>query len=342
VIGAKVPKERAERFRAILTKAGKVDKTHAILEDNSFVMIPLLGSIDGSLLREYCAQYIELSFPSRKSRKDPIDQIRECAEVPGHVKGLLPDKWERFGTVLVIRLDHQLDRYEKEVARAYASVLDTKTVLRDVGGVSGQYREPVTKLLFGTDTVTTHLENGINYRFDAAKIMFSSGNVEERMRMSEIPCQGETVLDMFAGIGYFSLPIAVYQNPKKVIACEINPVAHQFLVENIGLNGVKGVVEPVLGDNRDLPGTGFADRIIMGYVRTTHEFVPTAMRYLRDGGVIHYHETCPNELLPNRPLERILSGAKGRRVEVCRFKHLKSYSPGVTHVVIDARVFRAS
>jgi tRNA wybutosine-synthesizing protein 2 len=209
-----------------------------------------------------------------------------------------------------------------------------------VGGIKGEYREPVIRTLLGKDTVATHLENGIRYKFDAAKIMFSSGNIEERLRMADLMCDGETVVDMFAGIGYFSIPLAVYQRPSKVIACELNPVAFRYLTENVALNQVSRIVKPVLGDNRDLAGEGIADRVIMGYVKTTHEHLPAAVRLLKSGGVIHYHETCPNELLPNRPVQRIQENVKGGRMEVIRMKEIKSYAPGVTHVVVDAKIFK--
>lgn len=339
VLGARVRKSGAEELRKGLARLGKVDKSHAIVDDGDFVIVPLVGAPPSGMLASG-VELVDAEFPRRASRKDPINAVRSEAKVPEDLKLLLPDKWELLGDVLLLRLDPSLDRFEEEVARAYASVLGAKTVLRELGGVSGPFRQPVARKIFGTDTVTTHLENGIKFRFDASRIMYSSGNLDERIHMSTVRCDGETVVDMFAGIGYFSIPLAVYQRPRKIIACEINPDAYEFLKENIVLNGVQGTVVPVLGDNRDLEGRSLADRVIMGYIKTTHEFLPAAMRLLRSGGTLHYHETCPNELLPQRPIERLLANAKGGRVEVLRFRRLKSYAPGVTHVVVDARVFK--
>lgn len=340
--GVRVQKQSAEAFRKKLARAGLLDKSHAIIDERGCVMIPVLSVPSSSLLKEYSATVQELEFPTRRALRDPIDDVREAAAIPDSLKPLLPDKWERFGDVGVVKLDPGLDRYEHEVAEAYASVLGLKAVLKDVVGISGQFRTPSTKLLLGSDTVTTHVENGIKYRFDAAKIMFSSGNMEERIRMAGMACDGEVVVDMFAGIGYFTLPLAVYQKPRKVVACEINPVAQRYLVENAKLNHVEKRIDVFAGDNRDLPGTDFADRVIMGYVKTTHEFLPVALRLLRDGGVIHYHETCPNELLPLRPIQRIVDCLHGGRAEILRSKVVKSYAPGVSHVVVDVRVFRPS
>lgn len=331
-------KAKGEMLRKELHHQRLVDTERAILDRDGRVMIPLRATPGSDVMSRFGAHLIDIDFPDIKSRADPIDDIRDLSGIPDDLKELLPSKWEQFGDVVTVRLDCKLDAYESEVARAYSSVLKAKAVLRDVGGIRGDLREPVVRKIFGEDSVCIHLENGIRFKFDASEIMFSSGNIEERMRMAETPCDGETVVDMFAGIGYFSIPLAFYQKPKKVIACELNPIAHSFLLENIDINRVKSTVEPFLGDNRDLPGSGFADRVIMGYVKTTHEFLPTAHRLVKSGGMIHYHETCPNELLPTRPVQRLKDANKNGRTEIVRFKEIKSYAPGVSHVVVDARV----
>jgi tRNA wybutosine-synthesizing protein 2 len=335
---AKVRREEAEAARKELSALRLLDKSHLIADEGGSVIIPLSGAPPADVLARHGLELVERAPVSRPAKEDPIDTVRSTARIPEPLKPLLPSKWEQLGDVGVIRLDSKLDSYESEIARAYAEVLRLKTVLRDVGGVSGEYRQPVTRTLLGTDTEAVHLENGIRYKLDVAKLMFSSGNVEERLRMAEVQCDGETVVDMFAGIGYFSLPMAVYQKPKKVIACEINPIAFRYLQENIALNLVSRIVKPVLGDNRELAGEGIADRVIMGYVKTTHEHLPAAVRLVRDGGIIHYHETCPNELLPRRPVDRLMAAVGAGTVDVLRMKEIKSYAPGVSHVVLDVRV----
>lgn len=342
MLGVKAPRALAEELRVVLARRRLLAKSLAILDEGDHIVIPLLSEPERETLERYSSSLTDADFPLRKVRADPIDSIRSRVHLPEELKVLLPEKWEQLGDVITMRLPKELDQYESQLAETYAEVLGAKTVLRDVGGITGDQRRPVVRFLYGTDPVAVHRENGILYKLDASKVMFSSGNVDERMRMATVRCDGETVVDMFAGIGYFSLPLAVHQNPKRVIACEVNDVSHAYLVENIRVNGVEGKVEAILGDNRDLPGDAFADRVVMGYVKWTHEFLQTAFRLLKSGGTLHYHETCPNELLPHRPVKRLRDAAGGRRVEVLRFKEVKSYSPGVSHVVVDAKVTRSS
>ncbi|MDR0911624.1 MAG: class I SAM-dependent methyltransferase family protein, partial [Methanobrevibacter sp.] len=80
------------------------------------------------------------------------------------------------------------------------------------------------------------------------------------------------------------------------------------------------------------------DRIIMGYVKTTHHFLEIAINRLQKGGIIHYHETCPNDLINTRPLKRIKEIAIDREVKLMNIKKIKSYSPGVSHIVVDVEI----
>ena len=340
VKGIRVVRTRAEELRRLLTAEGAVDTTRGIIDDAGFVIIPLAAEARCDLAERYDAAVVEREFPPRPHRVDPIVQVREALSLPPGLERLLPSKWEQLGDVLLLRLPGELDNREEEVAAAYASVLGAKSVLRDEGGIRGDLRTPVVRLIHGRDAVTVHRENGVAFKFDVSRLMFSSGNVDERVRVAGIRCDGEQVVDMFAGIGYFSIPLAVHQRPGRVIACELNPVSYEYLVQNITLNRVEDTVEPVLGDNRSLEGESVADRIFMGYVKTTHEYLDTAFRLIKDGGTIHYHETCPCELLPDRPVERLRAAFPDGNLEVLSLREVKSYSPGVSHIVVDARVFK--
>ncbi len=212
-----------------------------------------------------------------------------------------------------------------------------RTVLLD-RGISGQMRQPEREIIAGEKTETIHRENGCQFKLDALRIMYSQGNLAERKRMSRLG-KGEIVVDMFAGIGYFSIPMAVHSKPEKIIAIEINPVSSGYLKENIRLNRVENIVEPVEGDCSVVTQTKIADRVIMGYL-DAHQYIDRGIRALVPGGVLHFHEAVP-EAVEQRPVQRMVESAKklGRTVEIIEARRIKKYSPGVWHVVVDARIF---
>ncbi|MBI5001162.1 MAG: class I SAM-dependent methyltransferase family protein [Euryarchaeota archaeon] len=337
-----VARQRCEEARLFLASVGAVEKGVKILEGWREIQIPLSRPLKKSELKQMeklRGRVVELaqSLP-RSVRTSPFERVRAKLSLPKKAMSLLPERWHLIGDVLVLRLDPKLDKFLPQIAEAYARALHAKAVLRRGPEVSGEYREPAMELVLGKETETTHVENGIRFRLDPLRIMFSQGNVSERRRMARLRAPGEVVVDMFAGIGYFSLPVAKYSGAKKVITYEINPLAHRYLTENIALNGI-GNMDARLRNCADAD-EGVADRVVMGYVGTTHKYLGKAMRILRGKGVIHYHETCPNALYPRRPLRRIREAARkeGKEAKVVYRHEVKSFAPGVSHVVLDVEI----
>lgn len=243
-------------------------------------------------------------------------------------------KWRKIGNILILdnKFTVQSDKQLKELSDKHK----VKTVMK-VDHIHGTKREPVIKLLYGEDTETINKENRCLFKLDLKKVMWSKGNNNERIRIAKLVEDNETVIDMFAGIGYFSIPIGVHSNAKQVYSIEINPNSFHYLKENIKLNKINNII-PLLGDCMDITPEYSADRIIMGYVKTTHHYLKTAIDSLNKGGVIHYHETVPEKLMDTRPINRIKEVAGDRSVEFLKLNKVKKYSPGVFHVVCDARI----
>jgi tRNA wybutosine-synthesizing protein 2 len=336
---ARVRRERAESVRQELARRDAVDMDFQIAEFEDDVLIPISEKISEKELLALDVDIVEGDPVPRSHYRSPFEEIARDAPIPKELKEQLPHKWELLGDVLLIRLPDELIPYKSEVGETYARHLHARTVCRETGAISGVHRTPQVEVIYGEGTETIHKENGILYKLDVARVMFSSGNMDEKRRMASLDCRGETVVDMFAGIGYFSLPLALHAKAERVVACEINPVAFGYLVDNIALNRVEEVVQPFLGDNRNIPGEHWADRVVMGYVGTTEQFLPKAFRLVKNGGVIHYHETCPIDEFPERPLKRIAQSAGNTRFDVLRQGEVKSYAPAISHYVIDFRVF---
>lgn len=240
-------------------------------------------------------------------------------------------KGKVVGDILVIKRD-------VEDPEALLEIPGVNRVVK-LGRIRGLKREPEVDVIIGEGTETIHKENHCLFKLDVSRIMWSKGNTTERKRIAGIVQEGETVVDLFAGIGYFSLPIAIHSPVAKIYSVEINPTAYDYLCQNIELNKVSDVIRPLFGDCRDLAPQGVADRVLMGYIGNTHHYLDVALEVLKDdGGVIHYHESVPDKLKFIRPVERIKEAADGRDVKILNKRVIKKYSPGVYHVVVDAQV----
>ena len=142
-------------------------------------------------------------------------------------------------------------------------------------------RLPDTFVLAGTPGDVCHHENGVIYHLDPAKVMFAQGNRLERQRMAEIAKlhPGEQVADMCAGIGYFTIPMAI--EGARVHAMEINPVAFGYLERNIRANQVGERVTAECGDCRTLL-RGEYDRVILGHFSSS-TMIASALDHVHQG-----------------------------------------------------------
>lgn len=321
--------------RKRLNALGYVRKDVRIIEQGEFVLLPLTDTVDQLVIDEEGLVIVDGYPRERECHRAPYEIIKEELSLPDELDDLLPYKWELLGDVLIVKFPEPLRPHLKRIAREYAKELGAKTVLDERGYIDGVFRNPRMEIVYGSETETVHHEGAILYKLDASKLMFSSGNFDEKKRMGELDCTGETVVDMFAGIGYFTLPLAKLAHAKHVIACEINPLAHSYLRQNLVLNGVESVVETYLGDNRTLPYENMADRIVMGYIGTTEASLPKAMSLIKKGGIIHYHDVCSIDQIPEKMVKAIGRAAMGRTFEVLQVREVKAFAPCKTHMVLD-------
>ncbi len=330
-----VEKRDAKAVIDDISARGLLDKTRKILIKGNNIEIPVKGYIKDSAIGY---EIIIQDYPEfYRSMPDLVDILK--GEIPSEKLSLLPRSWYILGDIIIVKIQPGLNGFEHKIGAALLNIYPRcKSVLRDFG-IEGQFREPVREIIAGDASETVHKENGVLFKLDAMKIMFSQGNLRERIRMSRLG-KGETVVDMFAGIGYFALPMAVHSQPSKVMAIELNPVAYRYLVENTGLNHVEDIVQPVLGDCVEKTPKGEADRVVMGMVQVTDRYLKTGIRALRPGGVLHYHQTIPSWKFPDAAIGDVSKVAKelGLNAEILGCTRVKKYSPGVVHAVVDARI----
>ncbi|CAK5197321.1 unnamed protein product [Aphanomyces euteiches] len=188
-------------------------------------------------------------------------------------------------------------------------------------------------------------ENGLKYAWDIQKVMFSSGNVTEKARMAKIGCAGETIVDMYAGIGYYVIPFLVHGKAAHVHALEWNPDSVDALRYNLERNRVSSRCTVYPGDNRISGPTlgAIADRVNLGLLPKSEHGWPVAVQVLKpSGGWLHVHEnvavediTAWQEHVVKSIQELGRSIGKHWKVECAHLERVKSYAPKVYHLVAD-------
>lgn len=196
------------------------------------------------------------------------------------------------GDIAIVRLEDFSPPEKKRIARALLEELkNLRVVMEQVGGIEGEYRLRTLRHLAGEKrSITLHRENGCSFRVDVARCYFSPRLSTERLRVAEAVGPRERVLNMFAGVGPFSIPIAKLKGAR-VLSCELNEYAARLHSENDALNKVQGLVEVVNKDAADLPSTTKRkfDRVLMPLPSEANRFLPTALAMAKKGGTIHYY-----------------------------------------------------
>ena len=260
----------------------------------------------------------------------------------------MPKRWERFSDIAILPSgsfegEDWDDLISPALWNAVAEGLDVER-LGVMGEVTGKTRKSGTRMLRGEDDWVVRRENGVDYGYHVTKCMFSAGNVNERRRMGEIVERGEVVVDLFSGIGYYSLPIMVHSEVEHVHCCEWNDDAVKSLEWGLERNGISSGFTIHRGDNREscMSIGRVADRVIMGLLPTSEDSFEAAMEVLSDsGGVVHVHGLArPGEYSEwgEVVLRKLCHFREGSRAKVIGVNRIKSYAPRWDHIVLDVSI----
>ncbi|XP_074133851.1 tRNA wybutosine-synthesizing protein 2 homolog [Sminthopsis crassicaudata] len=340
VIAAIVTEPRfTQHCRKYLEKHQLLDKCHRVkqLPDGTMALPVLEEALTEQHLQAlrqqglpestYRLTHILNPLPSKKAQnRSPAQKLRQevqhLVEGQGYVWSAelekdLPRSWQRHGDLLLLNEDSfraaQWKKLEPGLWKIVASALGGQRLAKRGRVSPGGTRAPKVILLLGAHGWVEHVDNGIRYTFDVTQSMFSFGNITEKLRVASMTCAGEVLVDLYAGIGYFTLPFLIHANAAFVHACEWDPHAAAALRKNLELNGVADRCCIHLGDNRKLKLWSIADRVNLGLIPSSEEGWPTACQVLRQdtGGILHIHHNV--ESFPGKELQFPGSSEEGQK-----------------------------
>src|SRR3989304_3244396 len=346
-----VPKIHGEKTLVLANKLGISDRELEIQRNAQSIYVPLIRPPSENELAILKMQVPDFqlatrAFPERKRQEKTLVEVLEN-QLPPHLAASLPRALDVVGDIAIIEIPPELKAHERLVGEAILKThKNVRTVLAKVGAVSGTYRVREFDIIAGEPrTNTVHKEYGCKYHVDGAKAYFSPRLSHEHKRVASLVQKGETVVDLFAGVGSFSVLIAKNNEAVKIYAVDINPEAIEFLKRNIRLNRVENRVFPILGDARQTVEdklSGVADRVIMNLPEKAAEFIDSACKAIKPtGGTVHYYAFIRTpDSIENLKLRFSAAVEKaGRKVDTYLFaKTIRETAPYEWQVGLDAKI----
>jgi len=294
-----VPKTQGESAIQILSKLNLLSRKLAPQTTGDMLHVPLSRApqpeeqkkLDRALGKQNLSKE---TFPSISPAVGSLEEVL-ARQLPSSIVSLVSKSFDVIGDIAIIELSPATEPFEKNIAEALMKVhKNVKTVYSKAGAITDNQRlRPLHHVLGATRTETIHKELGCRFKIDISKAFFSPRLSSEHNRVAEQVRPGECVVDMFAGVGPFSILIARRLEDVQVNAIDANLEAVKLIRENAKLNRVQDRVRVWPGDARTVIKDnllGIATRVIMNHPSQAREFLEPACETLRrDGGILHYY-----------------------------------------------------
>lgn len=347
----KVPKKQGEIAIALANKLGLVDKSLSIQRDESHLYIPIVRQPEENELEALKNHLPPLQLATNvfTEKRPPAETLTQALQdkLPPNLLASLPQALDVIGDIAILEIPTELKSYENLIGEAILKThKNLKTVLAKAGDISGVYRIRDYTFIAGEHkTRTVHREFGCQYHVDVAKAYFSPRLSHEHERVASLVQAGETVVDLFAGVGPFSVLIGK-RNPKvKVYAVDLNPEAVELLKVNVRVNRVENRVFPMLADAREIAATklkGTADRVIMNLPETAIDFVDAACNVVKpEGGIVHFYAFIRSPDTTENLKQRFSEATEknGRKVTAFLYgKSIRETAPFESQIALDAKI----
>ncbi len=339
--GIIVAREDAERVKEKLISLNLLDGSRKAARTGEKVIFPLSPGAEKDLKLHSIpgTEMVTHEFEARSTRPRSIQDLLEAVLTPEELE-LIGSSYDLVGRIAIIDLPPELAGKRKEIGNALLSWLPAETVAIKISETSGSSRVRGLEVIAGERTLrTTHRENGLRFSVDLSRVFFNPRLGTERLRVARAHRRSELVIDMFAGVGPFSITISSFSGVEdhSIFAIDSNMYAIEHLIRNIDLNSAPNV-KAIRGDAKRetarIAGEhGLADGIIMNLPKSSNTYLGSAVGALREGGVLHYYRLL-SKADPLGEIKRELQ--PWGQFEVRDWRQVESYSPSRSIFVADA------
>ena len=348
----RVPRSTAELTIQSLAKIGILDRHFSVKTDDQTITLPLTRDpteveIDELRKRVPSASFEIEDFEPRTKRPRTIKEAL-AERVSPDVLSRLPKSFDVVGDITILELDSELTAYQTIIAEAIMEVHpNVQSVFAKSGEVSGAERIRSLRYVAGENrTLTIHKEYGCLFKVDLSKAFFSPRLSTEHQRVAQMVEKGERVIDMFAGVGPFSILTAKRLDEVRVEAIDSNPQAVELLQENVRANKVESKVHAHFGDAREVIRKELfqsASRVIMNHPSASKDFVKEACAALQpSGGTIHYYTFAGEnwETDSRNDIEHVVKESGYVAERVLGIHRVREVAPMRWQVAVDLEVAR--
>ena len=252
--------------------------------------------------------------------------------------------FDQIGDIIIVRIPDSLISKKQVIGKTLLEQVSTaNSIFYQSSPVEGDFRTRQLEVIAGEDkTQTEYKENGCRFIVDVEKAFFSPRLSTERERIAELVKDDEVVINMFGGVGMFSL-LAAKDTACTVYNIDINPIAAQLCKENAQINKLRGEVISLNGDATEMIKeklSGKADRVLMLLPERSDEFLDSALIGLKNKGIIHYYSHIHADKKQDAPKlseEHFLSVNK-TNAEIITSRNVRPVGPRFYQTVVDVKI----
>lgn len=347
----KVEKTLGEKAIVALKATGIFNSDYKIGHREDYLFISLKRKPNKTELEELKTKLpdFEVALHELPERAESQHKLTDLLgeKLPPHLLASLPQAIDFIGDIAAVEIPPELENYKAVIGEAVLKAHKrVSTVLAKLSPIEGEFRVGKFDPIAGVaKTNTVHREYGCIFYVDLAKAYFSPRLSYEHNRIASLVKEGETVLDMFTGVGPFAIHIAKKRHEVYVYAIDKNPEAIRLLKKNRVANRVEAKITPILGDARQIAAErlrGSSDRVIMNLPEKAMEYVDAACQAIRpEGGIVHYYGFTSETDAVRVAEKRLQKAVKqtGRKIdEILGSRIVRGTAPFTWQVVVDAEI----